>query len=236
MIRNIFILLALTFAIASCSHKTGTNTDVFSQGKRVKTGLIWQQVDINEAEILNGYQKVEIYREDFTTPQPSEWDNLGGEWVFRDGKLFSSKALNKNFVLKTPLPQDAVISLTLRSESDSVDIKFNAWGDGKQHEHGDGYSFILGGWHNRISVISRLNEHEKNRYENRDKLKKNTEYHCKVIRKGKEIYWFVNGKLFLVYYDKTPLKVRDGQKYFSLGNWKSRVWIDDIVIEKLEKR
>ena len=198
MIRSIFILVTLTLVVASCSHKTATNTDIFSQGKRVKSGLIWQPSDKSESELLNGYKKVEIYREDFTTPQRSDWKNLGGEWIFKEGQLFSGQALNKNFVLKNPLPQDAVISLTLRSKSDGVDIKFNAWGDGKQHEHGDGYSFILGGWHNQISVISRLNEHEKNRYENRMKLKKGVKYRCKVIRKGKEIYWFVNDKLFLV--------------------------------------
>lgn len=227
--------LILTIFI-SCSQKTETKIDIFTQGKRVKSGLIWKPTDVSKKDVLEGYERIKIYQEDFTAPQKQEWNNLGGQWEFKKGKLFSPEAKNKNFVLQKPLPQDAVISLTLRSESDGVDIKFNAWGDGKEHEHGDGYSFILGGWSNRVSVISRLHEHEKGRYENRTKLKKSVEYRCEIIRKGSEIYWFVNDTLFLVYFDKQPLKIEDGQRYFSLGNWKSNMWIDDIVIEKLQKR
>ncbi|MCK5808762.1 hypothetical protein KAH37_07250 [bacterium] len=236
MIRAITILLLCCTLFVACSEKSSTTQTLFTQGERVESGLIWKGEEINKKELIKEYKRVEIYREDFTTPKKSEWNNLGGQWEFKEGKLFSPEAKNRNFVLQKPLPQDAIISLTLRSESEGVDIKFNAWGDGKQHEHGDGYSFILGGWSNRVSVISRLHEHEKGRVENRTKLKKGVEYRCEIIRKGGEIYWFVNNKLFLVYFDKKPLKIEDGQRYFSLGNWKSSVWIDNILIEKLQKR
>ncbi len=225
----------LALLLISCSHHQDENT-LFFQGKRVQTGLIWQPVAVSEQEVLKGYTRVPVYRDDFSVERKNRWKNLGGDWRITEGTLVSNRALNHNFVLSVPLPQDAVITLTMRSESDAVDVKFNAWGDGKQHEHGDGYSFILGGWHNRISVISRLNEHEKGRYERREPLKKGVEYRSTVIRIGKKIYWFVNGSLFLVYFDKKPLKTTDGYAYFSFGNWKSRVIFDNVKIEALRKK
>jgi hypothetical protein len=157
----------------------------------------------------------------------------GGDWKIEEGAVTSSKAENRNLVLTgVTLPQNGVIELTMRSESDGVDVKFNAWGDGGIHDHGDGYSFILGGWQNRVSVISKLHEHEKKRVENREKLEKGKKYKVRVARNGNNIKWFVDGRLFLEYDDPNPLKTSDGYSRLSFGNWRSKVFFDDLKIYK----
>ena len=162
----------------------------------------------------------------------------GGDWRIENGKLKSRTAKNRNLVLKSiDLPQNGIVELTMKSHSDAVDVKFNLWGDGKIHDHGDGYTFILGGWNNRISVISRLDEHEKKRSEKRNaNLEKETLYKIKVERLSSKIRWFVNGELFLEYNDETPLKVSDGFSKLSFANWKSDVEFDDLKIYALEEK
>lgn len=161
----------------------------------------------------------------------------GGDWRIENGKLRCGTAKNRNLVLKSvDLPQNGIVELTMKSHSDAVDVKFNLWGDGKIHDHGDGYTFILGGWNNRISVISKLHEHEKKRSEKKEKLEKETLYKIKVERLSNKIKWFVNGELFLEYNDETPLKVSDGFSKLSFANWKSDVEFDDLKIYAWEEK
>lgn len=159
----------------------------------------------------------------------------GGDWKIEDGEVVSVTAKNRNLVLSgIELPQNGIVELTMWSESEGVDVKFNLWGDGKIHDHGDGYSFILGGWSNRVSVISKLHEHEKKRSEEKKtRLQKGERYKVKVVRNGSKIKWFVNDKLFLDYSDEDPLKVEKGFKRLSFGNWKSEVHFDDLRIYEL---
>jgi len=181
-------------------------------------------------------KKLEIvFQDNFERSELGEnYSVQGGDWKIESGELTSSKAENRNLVLSgVQLPQNGVIELTMRSESEGVDVKFNAWGDGKIHDHGDGYSFILGGWQNRVSVISKLHEHEKKRSEERDiRLEKGEKYRIKVVRKGSNIKWFVNGRPFLSYDDDDPLKTSDGFDKLSFGNWRSKVFFDDLKIYK----
>ena len=157
----------------------------------------------------------------------------GGDWKITDGAVTSTKAENRNLVLTGfALPRNGVIELTMWSESEGVDVKFNAWGDGLIHDHGDGYSFILGGWNNRISVISKLHEHEKKRVENRTKLEKGKKYRVKVERLDNKIKWFVDGELFLKYDDDDPLQTSEGYNRLSFGNWRSKVFFDDLKISE----
>lgn len=161
----------------------------------------------------------------------------GGDWRIENGKLRCGTAKNRNLVLKSvDLPQNGIVELTMKSYSDAVDVKFTLWGDGKIHDHGDGYTFILGGWNNRISVISKLHEHEKKRSEKKEKLEKETLYKIKVERLSNKIKWFVNGELFLEYNDETPLKVSDGFSKLSFANWKSDVEFDDLKIYAWEEK
>jgi len=181
---------------------------------------------------------VKIFEDDFNRSEIGEnYEIQGGDWHISDGKLRCKTAKNRNLVLKSvDLPQNAVIELTMKSNSDAVDVKFNLWGDGKIHDHGDGYTFILGGWNNRISVISKLHEHEKKRSEKKEKLEKETLYKIKVERLSNKIKWFVNGELFLEYNDETPLKVSDGFSKLSFANWKSDVEFDDLKIYAWEEK
>lgn len=157
----------------------------------------------------------------------------GGDWTISDGHVASTKAENRNLVLTGfALPQNGVIELTMWSESDGVDVKFNAWGDGLIHDHGDGYSFVLGGWSNRVSIIAKLHEHEKQRVENKAKLEKGKKYKVRVERLDNKISWFVDGALFLKYSDDDPLKTSDGYNRLSFGNWRSSVHFDDLKISE----
>lgn len=180
-----------------------------------------------------------IFEDDFNRAGIGEnYANLGGDWKIENGKLVSVRAENKNLVLKSvDLPQNAVIEMTMKSNSKDIDVKFNLWGDGKPHDHGDGYTFILGGWKNRVSIISKLDEHEKNRSEKRNAgLEKGKLYKVKVERRSNKIKWFVNDELFLEYFDETPLKVSDGYSKLSFANWRSNVEFDDLKIYALEEK
>ena len=182
---------------------------------------------------------VKIFEDDFNRAEiGGNYANLGGDWKIDDGKLKSIRAENRNLVLKSvALPQNAVIELTMKSNSKDIDVKFNLWGDGKPHDHGDGYTFILGGWKNRVSIISKLDEHEKKRSEKRNAgLEKGKLYKVNIERKFSKIKWFVNGELFLEYFDETPLEVTDGYSKLSFANWRSDVEFDDLKIYALEEK
>ena len=179
-----------------------------------------------------------IFKDTFARSEiGGNYEIQGGDWRIENGKLRCGTAKNRNLVLKSvDLPQNGIVELTMKSHSDAVDVKFNLWGDGKIHDHGDGYTFILGGWNNRISVISKLHEHEKKRSEKKEKLEKETLYKIKVERLSNKIKWFVNGELFLEYNDETPLKVSDGFSKLSFANWKSDVEFDDLKIYAWEEK
>ena len=180
-----------------------------------------------------------IFEDDFNRAEIGEnYAVLGGDWKIENGKLKSIRAENRNLVLKSvDLPQNAVIEMTMKSLSKDIDVKFNLWGDGKPHDHGDGYTFILGGWKNRVSIISKLDEHEKKRSEKRNAgLEKGRLYKVRVERKSNKIKWFVDDNLFLEYFDETPLKVSDGYSKLSFANWRSDVEFDDLKIYSLEEK
>ena len=179
-----------------------------------------------------------IFKDTFERSEIGEnYEIQGGDWRIENGKLRCGTAKNRNLVLKSvDLPQNGIVELTMKSHSDAVDVKFNLWGDGKIHDHGDGYTFILGGWNNRISVISKLHEHEKKRSEKKEKLEKETLYKIKVERLSNKIKWFVNGELFLEYNDEMPLKVEKGYSKLSFANWKSDVEFDDLKIYAWEEK
>ncbi len=187
-------------------------------------------------KLLEGKRLTQIFSDDFNRSELGQnYTIQGGDWKISDGALVSTTAKNRNLVLSgIRLPENALIELTMMSRSDAVDVKFNLWGDGRIHDHGDGYSFILGGWNNRISVISKLDEHEKGRSESRKKLEKSKVYHSKVIRLSKEIYWFIDDQLFLKYNDAEPLKAAEGFNRLSFGNWKSDVTFDDLKIYEIK--
>lgn len=231
--KQLSIFLCLILLFVSCSKEK----EFFIKGKKVESGLIWEKTQITADEILKDKKVALVFEDNFDRPElGAKWESQTKTWQIMNGTAFSPEALNRNLILKGfELPENAVIELDLRSESESVDIKFNVYGDGSIQEHGDGYTFLLGGWHNRISVISRLNEHEENRVEERaTRLQPSTVYHCKVIKLDNRLYWFVNDKIFLAKWDDVPLRPVNGNKYLSLANWKSMSYFDNLKIYKID--
>ncbi len=234
-----YLFVVLSLLIFSCQHKQKNDLNFFLKGKKVSTGLIWQPSEISMDTVLKNYKPNLIFEDNFENSNDfkKNWIVQGGDWHIQNGKLVSTVAHNKNLVLKTvALPKNLMIKFDVLSKSNAVDVKINMLGDGKIHGHGDGYSFILGGWHNQISVISKLNEHEKTRIESRKKWKKNTLYHMTIIKINQKFYWFVNNKIFLARFDKNPLKPENGYKFFSFGNWETNEEFDNLKIYKLEKK
>ena len=84
------------------------------------------------------------------------WSN-GGDWRIVSGQVYSPGVGNNPLWLKARLPHDVRIEFDVRSEGPDGDVKWEAFGDGRNHA--TGYVFIFGGWHNRESRIAKLDEH-----------------------------------------------------------------------------
>lgn len=84
------------------------------------------------------------------------WSN-GGDWRIASGQLYSPGVGNNPLWLKARLPADVRIEFDVRSEAADGDVKWEAFGDGRNHA--SGYVFLFGGWHNRESRICKLDEH-----------------------------------------------------------------------------
>jgi hypothetical protein len=95
------------------------------------------------------------------------WSN-GGDWRIVSGQVYSPGVGNNPLWLKLRLPRDARIEFDARSEGADGDLKFEAFGDGRNHA--TGYVFIFGGWHNRETRIAKLDEHALTRDELRTAL------------------------------------------------------------------
>jgi hypothetical protein len=84
------------------------------------------------------------------------WSN-GGHWRIVRGQVYSPGVGNNPLWLKARLPRDVRIEFDVRSEGADGDVKWEAFGDGRNHA--SGYVFIFGGWHNRECRIAKLDEH-----------------------------------------------------------------------------
>jgi hypothetical protein len=84
------------------------------------------------------------------------WAN-GGLWRIVDGRVFSPGVGNNPLWLKARLPPDARIEFDVRSEGADGDVKWEMYGDGRNHS--TGYLFLFGAWHNRESRIAKMDEH-----------------------------------------------------------------------------
>lgn len=168
---------------------------------------------------------------DRAEPGPA-WSGAAG-WTIREGTMYSSGTKNAAIWLKARLPDDAIVEMDVRSEHPDGDIKFEAYGDGKNHA--SGYIFIFGGWHNSLSCIARLDEHGADRVELKQPgvVQPGKVYHFKLVRKDKTIQWFVDGKKHLDYFDSDPLRGR-GHDRFAFNNWASYLYFDNLSIRPWE--
>jgi hypothetical protein len=95
------------------------------------------------------------------------WSN-GGHWRLADGQLFSPGVGNNPLWLKARLPADVRIEFDVRSEGPDGDVKWEAFGDGRNHS--TGYLFLFGAWRNRESRICKLEEHASTESETKAQL------------------------------------------------------------------
>lgn len=85
------------------------------------------------------------------------WWSNGGLWRIVDGQLFSPGVGNNPLWLKARLPPDVRVEFDVRSEGLDGDVKWEMYGDGRNHS--TGYVFLFGAWRNRESRICKLDEH-----------------------------------------------------------------------------
>ena len=138
------------------------------------------------------------------------------EPTLQGGWLHLPPVKNNPLWLRVPLPQDVSISFDVKTEKADGDIKFEAFGDGRDHE--SGYVFIFGGWHDTISIISRGDEHGADRKERRDKrVVPGRVYHMRVTRRSPPRAATSSGtstaRRFMEYDDKHPLVGRRHDRF-----------------------
>lgn len=155
----------------------------------------------------------------------------GGHWRIVDGGLYSPGVRNNPLWLKARLPRDVAVEFDARAGTTDGDVKFEIFGNGR--DHASGYVLIFGGWSNTISIIARLDEHGRDRLERRDrKVEKGRTYRMRVERRGKTLTWFIDGEQFLAFEDAAPLEGRHHDR-FGFGSWNADAWFDNLRIEPL---
>jgi hypothetical protein len=98
------------------------------------------------------------FQDDFNRATLGEaWWSNGGHWRIADGQVYSPGVGNNPLWLKARLPRDVRIEFDVRGEGVDGDVKWEAFGDGRNHA--TGYVFIFGGWHNRETRLAKLDEH-----------------------------------------------------------------------------
>lgn len=179
-------------------------------------------------------QKKLVFQDDFDRKDfGPDWKVQGGDWQLKDNTVHSTKALNKCLWLTKQLPDDIVIELEAWSMAPRGDLKFTAFADGNEHE--TGYTFIMGGWFNTISVIARMDEHGADRKERHHKgsVVPGKHYKFELRRVGGRLDWYVDGQLYMTYEDKAPLR-GPGHQHFAFCNWEVPLFFDNLRIYAIE--
>jgi len=179
------------------------------------------------------------YSDDFERADPGpSWKNTGASYRIDKGELVINGAHNHPLWLTSPIPRDAVIELDAWSNDPAGDIKLEAWGDGKSYATSleytaTSYVFILGGWHNQISAIARMNEHGSDRRQRNDfRVVPGKKYHFRIERRGGHIDWKVDGQPMLSYDDPKPLDGPD-HAYLGFNDWEAELHFDNLKITPL---
>ena len=183
--------------------------------------------------------------------------NLGPNWIqvktnawrVENGKLCGKGAHNHPVWLNRTLPINARIEFDAVAYGDDGDLKCEVWGDGRSFATGTSYTnatsylAILGGWHNTLHVLARLNEHGQDRKElpvdkNSDDPRerpvvKGQTYHFKIERTdGKTVHFSVDGLEYHKWTDPSPL-VGQGHDHFGFNEWEAKVCFDNVKVTPL---
>jgi hypothetical protein len=166
------------------------------------------------------------------------WNATSPEYHLVDGRLSVKNAYNHPAWLRQRLPLNAVIDVDVKSNSPAGDIKMELYGDGESFDHdkaaytSTGYVIIFGGWHNSLSVLCRIHEHDDGRKVQRadTPVVPGRTYHWTVTRRGGTIDWKIDGKPFLAWTDPEPL-AGTGHEYLAINDWESDVSFDNLRIQ-----
>jgi hypothetical protein len=166
------------------------------------------------------------------------WNATSPQYRIADGKLSVRNAYNHPAWLRQQLPRDVVIDVDVMSKSPAGDIKIELYGDGESSAHdkgaytSTGYVLIFGGWHNSLSVLCRMHEHDDGRKAERSDLRvqPGRTYHWTVTRRGGTIDWKIDRQPFLSWTDPQPLS-GTGHEYLAINDWESDVSFDNLQIK-----
>lgn len=171
---------------------------------------------------------------------------MAGRWRIqfdertKQGRLCVEQARNNPLFLRGTLPRDVVVEFDAYAQEKDGDVKIELFTDGRFHA--TGYVLAHGGWHNAMSIIDRLGEHNRDcsakeqnarancrRWTRREKVIIGKGHHWKVIRHGEKLLWYLDGKLFMRYDDPQPLEGK-GHQFFAFSNWIAHVCFDNLTI------
>jgi hypothetical protein len=174
----------------------------------------------------------------------ADWLDTGQEAKIRDGKLALANAHNHPVWLKRKLPRNVQIDFDAVSHSPAGDLKVELFGDGESFDPDRGrydptsYMFVMGGWNNSRSIISRLGEHDEAVKVFRDRngaeplVGPGRTYHFTITRKGGLLEWKIDGAPYLSWTDPDPL-YGAGHEYFAINDWEADVRFDNLTIRAL---
>lgn len=174
---------------------------------------------------------------DRTTLGP-EWRVTGDGWRIENGALRAEMVHNHPLWLRRRLPRNARIEFDAWSESESGDLKCEVWGDGESYAHEASYTatsyvVIFGGWHNRLNVIARMDEHAPDRKVRQGpRVVPGQHYHFTVERRDRMLQWLLDGSPMLEWDDPQPL-AGPGHEFFAFNDWEVPVHFDNLVITPL---
>jgi hypothetical protein len=166
------------------------------------------------------------------------WNATSPQYQLVGGKLSVKNAYNHPAWLRQRLPRDVVLDVDVSSKSAAGDIKLELYGDGESFDHdraaytSTGYVLVFGGWHNSLSVLCRIHEHDDGRKAQRSdvRVEPGRTYHWTVTRQGGTIDWKIDGQPFLNWTDPEPL-AGPGHEYLAVNDWESDVSFDNLRIK-----
>jgi len=183
-----------------------------------------------------------IYVERFDSPELLKRAHIGEPdlghtraqtaWRVEGGRLWGAGGHNAALWLRDlTLPAEVRVELSARAETDTGDLKCELFGDGQTHQ--SGMILINGGWHNKLRVIARRDEHGEDRKEDHRCgprcAPKGVEQRWVIERRDGVISWYIDGALSLRWAERAPLLGRR----LAFNHWDAEVSYDDLIVYDL---
>lgn len=179
------------------------------------------------------------FRDDFDRESIGDlYNNTGGPWQIRDGRLRVQGARNRPLWLRRALPRNVRVEFDVTSMSEAGDIKVEVFGDGSSRATTESYTatsyvVIFGGWGNSMNIIARMDEHADDRAVGpRNPVEQGRTYHMRIERRGNVITAWADDVELATMDDPEPLNGR-GHDHFAFNNWESELFFDNLEITPL---